>query len=111
MIMIRVMMIRIKSQGGLLISPICYKPTSKVERDQTNAAIKQQLSQGGGAPEHQMQPKVVQVNQPVSPRFFSFLSFLILSPQLSHMTYDFRRRNLLLPVSLKVLVLVQQSTQ
>merc|ERR1719394_2016840 len=37
----------------------------KVERDQTNAAIKQQLSQGGGAPEHHMQPKVVQVNQPV----------------------------------------------
>ena len=70
MIMMRMVMICIKSQGGLPFSPICYNPTSKVERDQTNAAIKQQLSQGGGAQEHQMQPKVVQVNQPVSPLFF-----------------------------------------
>ena len=69
MIMMVMVMICIKSQGRL-ISPICLNLTSKVERDQTNAAIKQQLSQGGGAPEHQMQPKVVQVNQPVSPHFF-----------------------------------------
>ena len=75
MIMIRMVMIRIKSQGGLLISPICFNLTSKVERDQTNAAIKQQLSQGGGVPEHQMQPKVVQVNQPVSPHFFRSFPF------------------------------------
>merc|ERR1719323_2934796 len=39
----------------------------KVERDQTNAAIKQQLSQGGGVPEHQMQPKVVQVREAWGP--------------------------------------------
>merc|ERR1719295_2485878 len=47
----------------------------KVERDQTNAAIKQQLSAGGPllgadprgdqAANQQLQPKVVQVNQPV----------------------------------------------
>ena len=75
MIMMRMVMICIQSQGGLLISPICFNVTSKVERDQTNAAIKQQLSQGGGAPEHQMQPKVVQVNQPVSPHFFHSFPF------------------------------------
>ena len=62
--------------------------TLKVERDQTNAAIKQQLSAGGpmqGVPllgadprgdqavDQQLQPKVVQVNQPVSPTLlFSF---------------------------------------
>ena len=72
--------------------------TLKVERDQTNAAIKQQLSAGGpllcgplqggplqGGPllgadprvdqaaNQQLQPKVVQVNQPVSPTLlFSF---------------------------------------
>ena len=67
--------------------------TLKVERDQTNAAIKQQLSAGGplqggplqGVPllgadprgdqaaNQQLQPKVVQVNQPVSPTLlFSF---------------------------------------
>ena len=74
MIMMRMVMICIKSQGRL-ISPTCYNPTSKVERDQTNAAIKQQLSQGGGAPEHQMQPRVVQVNQPVSLHFFQSFPF------------------------------------
>ena len=78
MIMMRMVMICIKSQGRL-ISPTCYNPTSKVERDQTNAAIKQQLSQGGGAPlltgDHHMQPKVVQVNQPVSPHFFRSFPF------------------------------------
>ena len=71
MTMMRMVMICIKSQGTLI-----FNPTSKVERDQTNAAIKQQLSQGGGAPEHQMQPKVVQVNQPVSPHFFHSFHFL-----------------------------------
>ena len=75
MIMMRMVMICIKSQGRL-ISPICFNVTSKVERDQTNAAIKQQLSQGGGAPEHHMQPKVVQVNQPVSPHYFHSFPFL-----------------------------------
>ena len=70
MIMMRMVMICIKSQGTLI-----FNLTSKVERDQTNAAIKQQLSQGGGAPEHQMQPKVVQVNQPVSPHFFHSFPF------------------------------------
>ena len=100
MIMMRMVMICIKSQGRL-ISPICLNVTSKVERDQTNAAIKQQLSQGGGGPEHQMQPKVVQVNQPVSPHFFLFLSFFIFSPQFGHMIYYFRTRYLLLPVPLR----------
>ena len=56
-----------------------------MERDQTNAAIKQQLSLGGGGGGggvlqggdqqplgHQLQPKVVQVNQPVSRPLFLF---------------------------------------
>ena len=84
MIMMRMVMICIKSQGGLLISPVCYNLTSKVERDQTNAAIKQQLSQGGGAPDHHMQPKVVQVNQPVSPRFFITFLFYVFPSAWSH---------------------------
>ena len=72
--------------------------TLKVERDQTNAAIKQQLSAGGplqggplqggplqGGPllgaDQQLQPKVVQVNQPVSPTLlFSFHLIFLSGP-------------------------------
>ena len=50
----------------------------QVERDQTNTAIKQQMSAGASLPGSDQQPKVVQVNQPVSrPLLFSLFIFLI----------------------------------
>ena len=51
-----------------------------MERDQTNAAIKQQLSTGVD-----QQPKVVQVNQPVSPKPFYFHFFFI--PNTTYQTW------------------------